>query len=110
MKEIFLGTVTVEGWEKIKIEGQKGIIGYSAEEVAFRVPGGLLRIRGNALNIDEISAEISAETSFEQEDGLVWLVTGKEDISYDIPVWYRFEYNEHGVWEKITTSNVLEHS
>ena len=59
---------------------------------------------------DEISAEISAETSFEQEDGLVWLVTGKEDISYDIPVWYRFEYNEHGVWEKITTSNVLEHS
>ena len=59
MKEIFLGTVTVEGWEKVKIEGQKGIIGYSAEEVAFRVPGGLLRIRGNGLNIDEISAEIA---------------------------------------------------
>ena len=58
MKEIFSGTVTIEGWRKLTAEGQKGITAYSDEAVEIRVPGGMLRVYGKGLNIEEIGAEV----------------------------------------------------
>ena len=47
---------------------------------------------------------------FAEPDGTVWLVMGKADASCDTEVWYRYEYNEHGIWDKITSCGIPEHS
>ncbi len=57
MKEIFFGNVVLEGWSRLTLEGQKGIVEYSTDAIEVRVPGGIVRVTGKDLNIDEIAAE-----------------------------------------------------
>ena len=41
-----------------------------------------------------------------QEDGTVWLMTGQTDNFYDTPVQYLYEYNERGIYKRITSYGV----
>ena len=45
-----------------------------------------------------------------QEDGIVWLMTGQTDTSYDTPVQYLYEYNERGHYSRIVSDGISAHN
>ena len=45
-----------------------------------------------------------------ETDGLVWLMTGQTDASYDTPVQYLYEYNERGCYSRITSYGISAHN
>ncbi len=57
MKEYRQGIVTLSAFERMTVEGHRGIISYSENEIAVRTAGGTLYVTGDKLEINEINAD-----------------------------------------------------
>lgn len=57
MKEYREGIVTVLAFERMTVEGHKGVSEYSENQVAVKMKGGTLYVTGEKLEITEINAE-----------------------------------------------------
>ena len=97
---------------KRKASGKKAVIAAAAAALvvlvvlfAYRV----IPLGGSGSASDGMSAWDSSGEHQDpdmQEDGLVWLMTGQTDASYDTPVQYLYEYNERGHYSRVTSYGI----